>query len=82
LAARPITITGDLGEHVELVPGDPKRATAHQDGDGRAEQHAEGQLPALVLGCQEQEYHQQGKSKDGDRRDALRRRFFLNDIPE
>src|SRR5439155_23461266 len=61
----------DLREYVQLVPAEPQRAHGAQDGDGRAEQDAERQRPALVLGGQEQEYHEQREAEDGGWRDAF-----------
>src|SRR5207244_6631349 len=66
----------DLREYVQLVPAEPQRAHGAQDGDGRAEQDAERQRPALVLGGQDQEYHEQREAEDGGWRDAFLRRFF------
>ena len=48
-----------------------------EDGDGRAQQDAERQRPAFILGGEDQEDAQQRQAEDGTGRNALRGFLFL-----
>src|SRR5512144_1729553 len=65
----------DLGVEVHLHMTHEESEKCSEDRDGRAEQNAERQGPALVLGCQDDE--EQRQPEDNRRGDALSRLLLL-----
>ena len=55
LAERPMSITEtDLGIDIQFVVPDHQPGEGTPDGDRQAQQHAEGQSPALILGREDE----------------------------
>ena len=54
----------DRGEDVDLVAPDGQEHEGPEHGDRGAEQHGDGQRPALVLRGEDQEHHEQREAED------------------
>ena len=72
----------DLREHVVHVAlrelaGEPQAEVGAEHRERRAEQHAEGQRPALVLGREDQEHEKQRHAEDDGDGDAFTGFFLL-----
>src|SRR5262245_132180 len=72
----------DLREDVVVETPPPERGERAEDGDRDAQQHAEGERPALVLRRQDQEHRKQREAEHHPGRHALRRHLLLEGHPE
>ena len=67
----------DLGEEVVFHGASEERDEGAEDGDGRAEEHGEGERPAFIHGRENEEDEEEGHGENHARPDALLRLFFL-----
>ena len=77
-AASPISMTRPIcAKTLFSKPRSQSAAEGAEHRDRRAEQHAEGQRPALVLRGQDQEHHEQREAEDRAGGNALRGDLLL-----